>query len=170
MPIDDSNKFDYGLGGSPWEKHKGEEPQEAEGARTARRPFKRFAPNSPRPSSDKLRLWHIGRLFDDNGDFLNDSMKNIFYHFLQNPSSAINAEQLAEELIINPFEVRSSCRQMLAAQLLEAAPPLSTIDTFRLSTDPRASKLLIRQFDQFQLTDAERARILAAVYPNGLTH
>ena len=86
---------------------------------------RRFAPGVERPDPDQLREWHVGQLFAANGESLCDEADIIIRQFLESPGATISAIIISRRTFIDPFQVRSFCRQMAVVGILEEYPPLS---------------------------------------------
>lgn len=104
--------------------------------------LRRFALGVERPDPDQLREWHVGRLFGADGEPLCEEADVIIRQFLDNPGATISAIIISRRIFIDPFQVRSFCRQMAAVEILEESPPLSAC--FRLSSDNHGRALLNR--------------------------
>ena len=87
--------------------------------------LRRFAPGVDRPDPDQLREWHIGRMFDDEGMPIDVEAGLIIQQFIDTPDATISAIIISRRTQLNPFLVRSYCRQMCAVDVLQESPPLS---------------------------------------------
>ena len=105
--------------------------------------LRRFAPGTERPSPDQLREWHVGNMFDEEGMPVDVETGLIIQQFLDSPNATISAIIVSRRTDLNPFLVRSYCRQMCnpCINVLEESPPLSTC--FRLAKDTNANRVLI---------------------------
>jgi len=101
--------------------------------------FRRFAPGVERPSPDQLREWHIGRMFDNEGMPIDVESGLIIQQLINSPNATISAIIISRRTKLNPFLVRSYCRQMCAVDVLQESPPLSAC--FTLNKDPDAFTL-----------------------------
>lgn len=102
--------------------------------------LRRFAPDTERPSPDQLREWHIGRMFDNDGMPMDIPSGLIIQPFIDNPNATISAIILSKRMDLNPFLVRSYCRQMCVFNVLEESPPMSV--SFTLSKETSAQPLI----------------------------
>jgi len=104
--------------------------------------LRRFAPDVDRPSPDQLRAWHIGRMFDDDGTPIDVEAGLIIQQFIDSPDATISAIIVSRRTKLNPFHVRSYCRQMCAVDVLQESPPLSACFTLNKNPNDFALSLI----------------------------
>ncbi|MDD3896638.1 MAG: hypothetical protein PHU04_02205 [Candidatus Peribacteraceae bacterium] len=97
--------------------------------------LRRFAPDHERPAPDQVREWHVGNMFDKEGTPVDVETGLIIQQFLDSPNAAISAMIVSRRTHLNPFLVRSYCRQMCnpCINVLEELPPLG--NCFQLNTN-----------------------------------
>lgn len=105
--------------------------------------LRRFAPDTERPTPSQLREWHVGRLFDGDGMPINIESGLIIQQFIDNPKATISAIIISKRTQLNPYLVRSYCRQMCVLDVLTESPPMSAC--FALSQDAHANESLIQK-------------------------
>jgi hypothetical protein len=92
--------------------------------------LRRFADGYRRPSPERLREWFTGELISSNGAILSDEAYILLREFFSDEHVGHSAMELSKKTFMDPFQVRSLCRQLVTHEILEESPPFST--QFRL--------------------------------------
>lgn len=115
--------------------------------------LRRFAPGFRRPHPDQLREWFLGEMVTPDGTIVADEAYIILREFFQQREilwelreGAMSAIELSHKTFMDPFHVRSICRQLAALghNILIEDPAFST--KFRL----RAEKIPKERFDRLR--------------------
>ena len=122
--------------------------------------FRRFAPGYPRPTPEMQREWHNAKLPECIKPDLPEG--EIFKQFIELPNGTISAMILAKRFKLDPFYVRSLCRQLSVLGLLEETPPLGAV--FRLNRDKRNRELIERYSESIEIPKEEIAKIFEQIY------